>query len=264
MKHFSVLVILVCIALGCNEKKSDEQRGEISTDSTKNEAPIKKSFFKGQQSYFFASGTEPFWSIAIFEEKIVFKTPSDSVTTPHAQPTKVADAYKTQYNVVTDSVELHIDIQKQECMNAMSGANSPYTVSIQLKYNTETEFQKMTGCGHYNTDYRLHDIWLLETLNGKKVVQEDFNEELPTMEINAAENTFMGYAGCNRMNGALFFEKDLLRFTNIRTTKMMCDTNNKESEFLQALQNGTTYSIENNRLTLSNADGIQTVFKKID
>lgn len=264
MKHFSVIFIFISFALGCNDKKSVKKTDDFATDSVRAEAPIKKSIFKGQQPYFFATGTEPFWSIAIFEEEIVVKTPTDSVSTPHDQPTKVAGSNKTQYNIFTESVELHIDIQKQECMNAMSGAKSPYTVSIEFKYNAHAEFNKMSGCGHYNTDYRLHDIWLLETLNGRKVIQDDFNDELPTMEINATENTFRGYAGCNRMNGALIYEMDLLRFTDIRTTKMMCETTNKESEFLQALQNSTTYSIENNRLILSNPTGIQTVFKKID
>lgn len=264
MKHFKVLFIFVSFAYGCNENKIVEKTDAFSTDSTKVEATHRTSLYKDPQPYFFASGAEPFWSIAMFEEEIIFKTPTDSIKTPNEGPSKMSDANKTRYDIVTELVELNIDIQSQECMNAMSGANSPYTVSIELKDNSDTNFQKMTGCGHYNTDYRLHDIWLLERLNGGKVDQENFNEELPTMEINAAENTFMGYTDCNRMKGVLIFEKNLLRFTNIRTTKMMCKNTNKESEFLQALQNSTTYSIENNRLTLSNPSGTQAVFKKID
>ena len=101
-------------------------------------------------------------------------------------------------------------------------------------------------------------------MNGEKVSENNFQKSLPMLEINSAENTFMGFAGCNQMNGKLFSEKSLLRFTNISTTKMMCPQGNKESEFLAALRSSTTYFIENNRLQLSNIDGLLLVFKKID
>jgi heat shock protein HslJ len=45
---------------------------------------------------------------------------------------------------------------------------------------------------------------------------------------------------------------------------MACQQGNKEAEFLKTLQSSTTYSIENNRLTLSNPSGKLIVFKKVD
>lgn len=99
-------------------------------------------------------------------------------------------------------------------------------------------------------------------MNGSKITKKDFSKEFPTMEINSS--SFSGFAGCNRMSGKIFYEKGLLSFTNIATTKMMCEPNNKEAEFLKTLQRTTTYKIENNRLTLSNPDGELLIFKKID
>lgn len=66
------------------------------------------------------------------------------------------------------------------------------------------------------------------------------------------------------MNGTIFFERGLLRFTNIITTRMACPRNNKESEFLKALQNTITYKVENMKLMLSNPSGEKLVFKKVD
>ena len=83
------------------------------------------------------------------------------------------------------------------------------------------------------------------------------------MEIYASTN-ILGFAGCNQMNGSLFFEKGLLRFSNIATTRMMCEPHNKENEFLKALQSTTTYKLENNRLWLSNPSGLQLVLRKVD
>jgi heat shock protein HslJ len=146
----------------------------------------------------------------------------------------------------------------------MSGAISPYKVSIEIKNNNETNYQKTEGCGKYITDYRLHDIWVLEELNGYKIFIADFQKELPRIEIHAAENRFMGFGGCNSISGSLFFENDLLKFNNITSTLMACAENNKEDNFVKALQSSTTYSIKNNRLTLSNPSGKLLVFRKVD
>lgn len=159
---------------------------------------------------------------------------------------------------------MNIQIAQSECTNAMSGTVSPYSVTIEYKKNRDTDLIKLEGCGLYITNYRLHDIWVLEKLNGSHITKSDFSQGFPTMEINSGTNSFLGFAGCNRMNGSIFFEKELLRFTNIVTTKMMCQSSNKESEFLKALQSSTSYKIENNRLSLSNPDGELLIFKKID
>lgn len=264
MKHLICIAILLCVVLGCKPEVSSENKIVKSEDSTEVPISVQNSMTQDNQPYFTAIGTEPFWSIELFNNRIVYRTPTDSITTPRAEPIIAADANVKRYDIQTEAVTLHIKIQQRECTNGMSGKISPYSVSVEIKKNIDAEFQKLEGCGNYNTDYRLHDIWLLETLNGKNVTQADFKTELPTMEINASENTFMGFAGCNRVNGKLYFEKALLRFTNVATTRMMCETTNKEAEFLKALQSSIAYSIENNRLTLSNPSGIQTIFKKID
>ncbi|MNL49414.1 META domain protein [compost metagenome] len=145
----------------------------------------------------------------------------------------------------------------------MSGAISPYKVTVEIKNNSELEAEKLSGCGKYNTDYRLHDIWVLEELNGFKVFITDFQRELPRIEINSAENKFMGYGGCNAISGTIFYEKDLLRFSKVISTLMAC-AGNKEGEFVKALQNVTTYKIGDNKLMLSNPSGKLLVFKKVD
>lgn len=245
MKHFLCMAILLCIAVGCKPKKASDKTIDKAVDSMEVQTPVEKSISNKQKPYFTATGTEPFWSVEIFDNFIVYKTPKDSIKTPHTEPVRAADANVKRYRIQTESVELIIQIQQKKCTNAMSGKMSPYSVSVDIKKTADKDFQKLEGCGNYNTDYRLQDIWLLETLNGKNVSLADFKKELPTMQINAAENTFTGYAGCNRMNGELFFEKGLLRFTQVGTTKMMCEPTNKEAEFLKALESSSTYNIEN-------------------
>jgi heat shock protein HslJ len=156
-----------------------------------------------------------------------------------------------------------ITIEQQKCTNTMSGQESPYTVRVVMTNNSNTS-KTFSGCGYYVIDARLHDIWVLEKMNGENVSLNKFAKQLPYIEINSTNGTFMGYAGCNRMNGTVFFEKGILRFTNISTTEMACEPQNRESELLHSLESTTTYQIANMRLTLTNPSGIELVFKKVD
>ncbi|REE27516.1 heat shock protein HslJ [Winogradskyella pacifica] len=245
-------------ALQQSVTKNTEHSDAVNTKVSKDESANNDS------NYFKASGAEPFWGLEINEKLIVFKTPTDSINMPHAEPILAQDSNVKRYNIETESTEMTIQISQTDCVNDMSGKVSSYSVTIDYNKKAEAESQKLKGCGYYVTDYRLQDIWILETLKGKIITKADFKQEFPTIDIKTSENTFSGFAGCNKMNGKLFFEKGLLRFTNIVTTEMLCEPNNKESEFLKALQSSTTYAIENNRLTLSNPSGITIVFKKTD
>jgi heat shock protein HslJ len=45
---------------------------------------------------------------------------------------------------------------------------------------------------------------------------------------------------------------------------MACDKMANEAKFIKALESSTAYEIKNNRLYLSNPDGLKLVFKKVD
>jgi len=249
MKRSIYFGILVLTILSC--KTASVSNATIANDTEK-------------LPYFKASGNEPFWSISISEDKIVYKTPEDSIFMPHSEPILAMDSNVKMYKIKTESAQFSIQISQQECVNDMSGDMLPYKVIVEFKKNATSELEKIGGCGHYITDYRLHDIWVLEELNGKKISSEDFGKEFPMLEIYASTNKFSGFSGCNRINGSLFFEKEKLRFINITSTKMACDNLYKETEYLSTLQNITSYSIGENRLTLSNPSGKKIIFKKID
>ena len=215
--------------------------------------------------YFRGSGNEPDWSLKISEKSIEFtslKPGFEFISGIHIEPIRAMDANVKMYRVTTVTGLMIIQIMQQECVNAMSGDKTSYSVRIEIVKDNVSTF--LSGCGTYITDSRLHDIWVLEKLNGEKVSLTNFAKEFPYLEINSSTNQFMGYAGCNRMNGTIFFERGLLRFTNIITTRMACGENNKENEFLKALQSTTFYKVENMLLTLRNPSGVELVFKKVD
>lgn len=263
--RFFLPLLWIVILISCNQlttQREHSSSGENLVKSTeKSDAPETSNDFS--QVYFKATGTEPFWLLQISDDRIKFKVPGDSLLTPHADPRKAADANVKYYQLETESSNLSIQIFHRECTNAMSGFKFPYTVEVQYKRTGDQNSKSVKGCGEYITDYRLNDVWVLESLNGKEITKGDF-KELPNLEINTSSNQFRGFAGCNRMRGALFFERNIIRFTNIITTKMACEAGNKEDVFLDAIKNTTTYQIGNNRLKLDNQNGISIVFRKID
>ncbi|WP_130735253.1 META domain-containing protein [Flavobacterium sp. J27] len=250
-----VLVSHLLLASSCpkeNKKKTSEEKSkakEIITTIEKNNLP-----------YFKAQGTEPFWGLTLSEKEFVFTTPEDTIVLPAVAPIVAADHNVKLFRSQNDAHSFAIEIIQMECTNAMSGKKFPYRVTLSIDQKQTT----WIGCGAYITDYRLHDIWVLEQLNGKKVDATDFSKEFPQLEIKAQENTFSGFAGCNQMQGRLFFEPKKIRFINVVTTEMACEPTNKETEFLKALSSTTTYTIENNRLYLSNPNKKLLILKKID
>ena len=265
--HFGLLFLTI---LGCKTTSitttanNNEAISNINNEIISNEKTINDT---GKKPYFKANGTEPFWTITISEDKIVYKTPEDSIIMPHSEPISAMDKNIKLYKTKNKSAEFNIQITQQECTNQMSGEVLPYTISVDFKKDASSNFEKINGCGQYIIDYRLQDLWVLEELNGTKVSKENFSNMLPQIEIfkNLNSYKFAGLLGCNRVTSSLFFERgNLLRFTNINATKMACGTENKETELIEALQSVTNYSIGNNRLTLSNTSGKKIVLKKID
>nr|WP_294922764.1 META domain-containing protein [uncultured Flavobacterium sp.] len=94
----------------------------------------------------------------------------------------------------------------------------------------------------------------------------DSKKNYPELKSTLKKYRFMGVWRCNTFTRTIFYEKDLLRFTDVISTLMAyCPKGNKENDFTKALQSTTTYSLKDNRLSLSNSSGKQLlVFKKVD
>lgn len=260
MKKVLCLLLLTTLIISCKTAatKSPETKETISTTNTLEE---------DMAVYFKATGNEPFWGLKMSKDKVVFTSMiegKEDLSFLAVEPIRAMDANVKMYRLSNATTTATVTIMQSECQNSMSGAISPYKVSVEIKNKVETTATVLEGCGKYITDYRLYDIWVLEELNGKKITTADFQRELPRIEINASENRFTGFGGCNHINGSIFYEKDLLRFMQVISTLMACAPGNKEDEFVKALQSSTTYAVGNNRLTLSNPSGKLLVFKKVD
>jgi heat shock protein HslJ/uncharacterized membrane protein len=245
-------------------KKGKEEQGARAPEpvSESISEPAKTTAVMSQNDpYFTAAGSAPDWHLEVSVSGISLKTNGDSINAPHAEPDRAMDANVKRYRLKTESAEMLIVIKQEPCTPA-TAEQLPYRVDIEYGHSAEASMQSLQGCGAYVMDYRLHDIWALESLNGNEVsVPEGL--ERPVMEINHKTGEFIGSASCNRMGGKVFFEPGLLRFTNVITTRKMCP-GNLEAEFLKALQSTTRYTLGDNRLRLTNPSGTELIFRKVD
>jgi heat shock protein HslJ len=111
-------------------------------------------------------------------------------------------------------------------------------------------------------DFRLHDIWALEFINGEEFIMGE-QETHPVIEIYLVEGRVHGNAGCNNINGKVIVNENKITFSEMITTEMACP-GDLEQRFLTALQNVDNYKIEKLRLYLCEGGEERLVLRKID
>jgi len=117
--------------------------------------------------------------------------------------------------------------------------------------------------GNDSTDVRIHDIWVLDSIDGIKYSRAEDQNLHPTIEIYLEEERFSGNTGCNNMNGTVKVEGSTISFSDIITTKMFC-SDVDETGFLSALKKANNYKIEKMKLYIFEDDRELLVFQKID
>lgn len=267
MRKPKLLIAVFAISLlfaNCKPKPAETET--VSVDSTSVQKPVETADSEKPNVVFFkAVATEPFWGIEISNDSIKFTSTEkeNNLAFAYVKPNKAMDANVVNYRIVKDSVELSFTIQQEKCSDGMSDKVYNYSVKGLLKKGNAKE-QLLSGCGNYILDYRLHDIWALEELEGRRIDPEDFKKGIPNLEIYAEESRFSGMGGCNRIGGKLFSERDLLRFTDVFSTEMECCNSKTEAILLKALRGTTRYELKNNKLYLFNQEGTKAIFKKVD
>ncbi len=175
-----------------------------------------------------------------------FKMPDGfEINTPAVEGVKAMDANVIRYHANTEKGTLTVQIQKLECINDMSGAKSEYSVTIDTKNNTDKDYRTYKGCGQYLADYRLHDIWVLDSINNKKIIAKDFMKGNPLLEFNLTEKK--------------------IYFGRLATTRMACNNMDFESAYLKKLDNKIVpYQIKSGKLYLQVSSDSVFVYKKTD
>ncbi len=207
------------------------------------------------EAYFIGYSYNPSWYLTIFPDSIIFISDIagfESLYFPHQDPEKDALYSIKRYHLQSDEGQMTIAIGLEACTLESSNESFAYSLNLEIKHLQDTAYTQFIGCGRYITNASLQGRWIVAQIEDKPVDAEAFNNNLPSLEIVPDRNSFSGFSGCNKINGRLFAAQNLLRFTDIVSTKMSCDNLNKEIEFMEALQFSTQFVVEDDRLILSN------------
>lgn len=214
-----------------------------------------------QGADFIAKGNEPFWSLEISEGKgLHFKTPDGKgITTPPISPIRLMDVAASSYRYQQQSTAITAIVYDQACTDDMSGEQFSHKVEVTVNE------QRYKGCGTWLSDYRLHDIWVLNSMNGQAVDPKGLLKGAPFLEINLNTGSILGHGGCNNIRGRIEPLGHKIRFSKIASTLMACPDLAFEARYLEALQDKTfTYTFSNMVLQLKAEPDVVLEYRKVD
>ncbi len=247
-----ILAVLIILATGCAGIRS------IADDEAKKGEATSPAGFK-------ATGNEPFWSLEIeFGNILKFTSLTEEypgLIFPFSGPKRPGDLSLLIYHCEKQNAEMEVAIRREECMDTMKGSLFPYTVTASLRSNVNDEYTVFRGCGKYQDNYRLNDIWILKKINGEPIDIPD-SQKYPRLEVDLANEVIFGYGGCNRFHGRGELLSSNLVTGNILSTRMACPgTMEIETKLLETLSDQTLeFSISDDVMKMT--DGKTELFFK--
>ncbi len=220
-------------------------------ETPQNQVILEKKMLEGID--FYAIGNNPSWTLDIdFEKNMTFKyIDGSSHITQATKSPQTTDVNATRYRAVTENSELLVAITEGQCKDNKTGEMFTSKVQIDAKKTTDKDYQHFEGCGNYIPDYRLNDIWAIQTIYQKEISLEGLTKGVPVIEFHLKENTIMGNTGCNNFNGTANYIGNKIEIGQLLNTLMACPDSNVEEYFLKILNGKTlTYKFDNGELKL--------------
>lgn len=113
----------------------------------------------------------------------------------------------------------------------------------------------LTSCATTKSVYPLNGEWAVVRLGDKAIVPTD---RTPYLGFNVNDGQVYGFTGCNRLTGSLNAEKFMkgkVTFGALATTRMLCQDDAYEGEFLATLGQARQTEVSANEIKLKDAAG---------
>ncbi len=258
-----IIGLCALFMISCNNTKNMQTKTPTSNITNGNDGQSALQKQLKDDVDFYAAGQQGSWELNLdFERDFQFKRADGFVfNTPAVEGIKAQDANVARYRAMVESGEMIIQLYKQECINGSTGQKFPYKVSVEIKRGIDKEYTQFEGCGRYLFDERIHDIWVLQQLNGKAVTGSD----LPYIEFNTLDGKILGKTGCNNFSGKADFKGNKLTLGPLAASRKFCPNATYETDFLKAMSPGEwTYEIDKGKLFLTRNNNDAIIFRKID
>ena len=102
----------------------------------------------------------------------------------------------------------------------------------------------------------LNTYWKLVQMGDGSHVSAYDNQPEPHLVLASGTGRFHGAGGCNRLHGSYSLDGRWLRLSAVASTRMACAQGRRmEQLFLDTLPQVSSYAVQGQKLTLSDADG---------
>jgi heat shock protein HslJ len=108
-------------------------------------------------------------------------------------------------------------------------------------------------------------VWKLVELGGSQIIQAPEQRREARITLTATGSRLNAFGGCNQLAGGFVQEGNALRFAQMASTMMACESPSMELEdrFLKMLGTTTNYRIEGQQLILLGADQTLARFEAV-
>lgn len=155
----------------------------------------------------------------------------------------VADGAKLSFGNTLSTMKMCHDVQFENEITAILSGSEPLTFKID-KIGHEsylrlfnTKGTELMSARKHNMDF-LNGNWLITSVNGKAISDEEANVFIDINELKIHGNT-----GCNFFNGTVYInpeKSNAIDFSNMASTRMACPKMEQESAILLALEETAT------------------------
>lgn len=167
-----------------------------------------------------AKGNEPFWSLRIEGDLLVFQTPEGETRGKiEGEPIKDEETGATRHAGVLDGGRVSVTITPAVTMDSMSGMPYPARSSV-----TMPDGSQLTGVAGDPLDL-LAGGWRVSIMDGEAVA----GAQPPTLDF-ARDRGLSGDASCNRYHGTFTLTGEGLTISPLATTRRMCGPEQMASE----------------------------------
>jgi len=246
-----VCMVALLMLLGCKSSQTADSESKTETKRFKEESF--DPFFKGL-------GTEPFWSVAVDRNFIVYTNvegmkeifPVTGFTGTGDKGPRILTSRNAGY-------EIRLSVVKGKCSDGMSDQVFDYEVAVSLTGKGPAIQQK--GCGNYQVTKGMEGKWELSFFKDKEIPDNRFLKT-PYVEFGSEGKHVSGNASCNGFNGTVTLNDSTMQFSKFAVTRMMCVHENMEQEFLSELSKVTAYEITAEGLNMYSGNTLTMKFRK--
>lgn len=215
----------------------------------------------------FASGEDTPWSLEISRNNSMklFIAPNTEVVASIYSKEENQKNKTTTYFAKFKNGNIQFEMSAEECKEFPHTNNFQSSAVLHFHDTTRSTYQLLKGCAEWIPNYRLHEIWMLDEVNGELFDRDNFYKNIPRIEFHLNNYKVYGFGGCNEFEGEFDLNHDILSIKNVEfLSQEKCALEEFEQQLIKDLQDPSYhFKVKEGVLKMSNKNK-GFVFKRTD